>query len=122
MSSRRGLPRPPSRVATGRAEDWRPRAACADNPDAMFPRNTAKEIQAAKAVCRRCPVVAECLAATLHAEACLPRREDLWGIAGGLRPHERRRLLERGVTPEQVLAEAARQAAARRARDGRVAA
>lgn len=112
MSAHRGLPRPPSWNADERGDDWRPRAACSANPDAMFPRNTAREITAAKAICARCPVWAECLASTLRAEAGLGRRDDVWGIAGGLRPYERWRLIERGVTPEQILAARDRQAAA----------
>jgi hypothetical protein len=69
-------------------EDWRHRAACRGvNPELFHPVATAgavfeAQVAAAKAVCARCPVVAECLASAL---ATLPH-----GIAGGLTEQERR--------------------------------
>lgn len=71
-------------------EDWRERAACRGlNSDLFFPIGTGgpalAQIERAKAICRTCPVIAECLAAALaHGE------DD--GIWGGLTPDERRRL------------------------------
>ncbi len=66
---------------------WRSKAACLDEPlDLFFPTAAtgpmyAAEVAAAKAVCRRCPVVEACLSdALVHAP---------YGIAGGLTEAER---------------------------------
>ena len=69
-------------------DDWRERAACrGENPELFFPVGTSgpalQQIEQAKAICRRCPVVAECLAAALE------HGEDA-GIWGGLTAEERR--------------------------------
>jgi WhiB family redox-sensing transcriptional regulator len=65
---------------------WRGRAACRDvDPDLFFPVGTSgparEQTAAAKAVCARCPVAADCLAFALRS---LPD-----GIAGGMTPAER---------------------------------
>lgn len=69
---------------------WMRDAVCASiDGDAFFPgvgESTAK----AKAVCRRCPVREECLAAALAEPG------DEWGVRGGLGPRERRALRKRG--------------------------
>jgi WhiB family redox-sensing transcriptional regulator len=70
--------------------DWRHRAACRDeDPELFFPVGTSGpallQITEAKAVCRRCPVSAECLSYALRA-GC----DD--GIFGGLTEDERRAL------------------------------
>ena len=70
---------------------WRDRAACRDvdvDADLFFPAAESgpahdAHVAAAKAVCARCPVRAECLTEA----ARIP-----YGIAGGLTEHERRRL------------------------------
>jgi len=67
--------------------DWRHRAICRDeDPELFFPVGTSGhallKIAEAKAVCRRCPVVAECLAHALNAG------ED-HGIWGGMTADER---------------------------------
>lgn len=73
--------------------DWRSRAACLDvDPELFFPAAEAGpvydvQVAAAKAVCHRCPVRAECLAEAL---ARIP-----YGIAGGLTEDERRALRRR---------------------------
>ena len=69
-------------------DDWRERAACrGENPELFFPVGTSgpalQQIEDAKAICRRCPVVAQCLAAALE------HGEDA-GIWGGTTPEERR--------------------------------
>jgi WhiB family transcriptional regulator, redox-sensing transcriptional regulator len=69
--------------------DWRHQAACRDvDPDLFFPIGTAgpaqRQTARAKAVCTRCPVIADCLAFALVA---LPD-----GIAGGLTVTERAQL------------------------------
>ena len=81
----------PATLTTGR--DWRSRAACLGvDPELFFPVAEAgpvldAQVAAAKAVCRRCPVVAECLA---EARARIP-----YGVAGGLTEDERRALARR---------------------------
>lgn len=75
------------------AGGWRDRAACLGvDPELFFPvADTGPahvaQVEAAKAVCAGCPVVAECLA------EALARIPD--GIAGGLTAAERRALRRR---------------------------
>lgn len=74
---------------------WRDQAACTEvDPDLMFPDSKPADIQAARAVCAVCPVVAECLAAAM-AEEGNTSKHNRWGIRGGLTPTQRRRLHER---------------------------
>jgi hypothetical protein len=87
---------PGSRVPRGAGRDWRDRAACRGSTDAelFFPTaeagpERAKQVAAAKAICARCPVRAECLAEA----ARIP-----YGICGGLTESERRRLRASGHT------------------------
>lgn len=71
--------------------DWRSRAKCLDvDPDLMHPGYVAEEIAAAKAVCGRCPVRAECLRNALD----LDERDGVWG---GYTYAERRNLVAYGV-------------------------
>jgi hypothetical protein len=78
---------------TGAEQDWRDREACSSaSPDLFFPAGEdgpayEAQVAAAKAVCARCPVRAECLAEAL---VRIP-----YGIAGGLTPEDRRRLPRR---------------------------
>ena len=70
--------------------DWRERAACrVVDPELFFPVGTTSpalvQIEQAKAVCRRCPVSAPCLAFALQTG------QDT-GVWGGLSEHERRKL------------------------------
>jgi hypothetical protein len=84
--------------------EWRSRAAClAVDPELFFPVAEAgpvydTQVTAAKTVCRRCPVRAECLAEAL---ARIP-----YGIAGGLTEDERRTL---GRRPGRTVSAAQRQ-------------
>lgn len=83
-------------TATGRrtshaahAVDWRAAAACKDaDPDLFFPepRASKKAIQAAKAVCARCPVKQRCLDEAFKAN-------EWEAICGGLTPKEREKVL-----------------------------
>ncbi|MBB2894627.1 WhiB family transcriptional regulator [Flexivirga oryzae] len=71
-------------------DDWRRNAACRGlNSDLFFPVGTTgpalAQTERAKAICRTCPVAAQCL------EAALAHGEDD-GIWGGMTPEERRRL------------------------------
>ena len=68
-----------------RPADWTASALCAQaDPDAFFPE-MGGSARAAKAVCSRCPVRAECLA------EALANREP-FGVWGGLTARERRGL------------------------------
>jgi WhiB family redox-sensing transcriptional regulator len=67
--------------------DWAPFGRCAgSDPDALFVQGKAQ--RAAKAVCRGCPVVAECLADALD-------NRTEFGVWGGMTERERRALLRR---------------------------
>lgn len=73
--------------------DWRHRAACQyEDPELFFPiGNTGPallEIDEAKSVCRRCPVMDQCLAWALETD------QD-HGVWGGLSEDERRRARRR---------------------------
>jgi WhiB family redox-sensing transcriptional regulator len=68
--------------------DWRSRAACrnAPEPELSFPLDTtggpaARQVAAAKAICARYPVLAECRSWAISHEA--------YGIWGGLTEHQR---------------------------------
>jgi WhiB family redox-sensing transcriptional regulator len=69
--------------------DWRDRAACVgEDPDLFFPIGdggaSVSQVQQAKKVCRRCPVIQPCL------ESALATGDE--GVFGGLDDRERRRL------------------------------
>jgi WhiB family redox-sensing transcriptional regulator len=75
------------------AMDWRHRALCRDeDPELFFPIGTAGpavvQIDQAKAVCQRCPVVQSCL------DWALSSGQDS-GVWGGLSEDERRALKRR---------------------------
>lgn len=83
-----GKPRVVATIRRQAAEDdFRPRGACRDqDPELFFPVGTdgpaLAQAEQAKAVCRRCPVINECLSWALdHQE---------YGVAGGLSEVERR--------------------------------
>jgi WhiB family redox-sensing transcriptional regulator len=72
---------------------WRERAACLRvDPDLFFPignnRPTLEQIDEAKAVCGRCPVVEQCLNWAV-------RVEQVEGIWGGMTESERRAMRRR---------------------------
>jgi WhiB family redox-sensing transcriptional regulator len=67
--------------------DWTGLGRCAGtDPDALFVQGKAQ--RAAKAVCKGCPVVAECLADALD-------NRTEFGVWGGMTERERRALLRR---------------------------
>ena len=67
--------------------DWPALGRCAGtDPDALFVQGKAQ--RAAKAVCKGCPVVAECLADALD-------HRTEFGVWGGMTERERRALLKR---------------------------
>jgi WhiB family redox-sensing transcriptional regulator len=74
---------------------WDECAACADlsfGPDAYFPDDGQVPSGAALALCRSCPVVAECLATALIHESQSGERFGWWG---GIGPDEREQLAQR---------------------------
>jgi WhiB family redox-sensing transcriptional regulator len=82
--------------------DWRHRAICRDeDPELFFPiGNTGPallQIEQAKAVCRRCPVIQQCLAWALESG------QDA-GVWGGLSEDERRALKRRNARARARLA------------------
>ena len=90
-----------ARIATDPADDWREHAACRDeDPELFFPTGTTgpalAQVEQAKAVCRRCPVTAQCL------QWALKHGEDA-GVWGGLSEDERRavkrEMQRRGAAP-----------------------
>ena len=71
-----------------RPDDWRDRAECKDDPtpDLWFvPPGDRHGIAAAKAICRRCPVAAECLAEAMADPSIV-------GVWGGTTEVERAKL------------------------------
>ena len=94
--SRRGIPK------ESKDMDWRHRAVCRDeDPELFFPiGNTGPallQIEQAKAVCRRCPVIQECLTWALESG------QDA-GVWGGLSEDERRALKRRNARARARLA------------------
>ena len=82
-------------TALEHGDTWRDRAVCRnEEPELFFPiGNTGPallQIEEAKAVCRRCPVMEECL------QWALEMGEDA-GVWGGLSEDERRRLRRRAA-------------------------
>lgn len=76
--------------------DWRHRAACRDeDPELFFPIGTTGpsllQVDEAKAVCRRCDAVDECLTWALDSD------QDA-GVWGGLSEDERRAVKRRRVS------------------------
>ncbi|MFF3511577.1 WhiB family transcriptional regulator [Streptomyces sp. NPDC002573] len=90
---------------TKRKPDWRTSAACRGLGDAMFPDSNKNAIEAAKALCRSCPVVNTCLQFALNEG--IPH-----GVFGGLTEKERaglRRRINAGrITPENAAKSAAK--------------
>ena len=77
--------------------DWRHKAQCRFeniDPELFFPIGETgpalTQIKAAKAVCRRCPVIEECLRWALETG-----QDD--GVWGGMSETERRKLKRRGI-------------------------
>jgi WhiB family transcriptional regulator, redox-sensing transcriptional regulator len=90
-----GQTRPTSPDGRTRRMDWRHRAACRDeDPELFFPIGTTGpallQVDEAKAVCRRCEAVDECLSWALDSD------QDA-GVWGGLSEDERRAARRRRV-------------------------
>lgn len=65
--------------------DWSKRAACLNMDTDLFYPDKGRSTRMAKAVCRRCPVTAQCLEWALE-------HNERFGVWGGLSEPERRRL------------------------------
>ncbi|MFI1293366.1 WhiB family transcriptional regulator [Streptomyces sp. NPDC020792] len=81
--------------AVSTAAPVRPRQACADeDPELFFPIGDSGpallQIEEAKAVCRRCPLMESCLQDALE-------RSEAFGVWGGTDEGERRRLKRRAA-------------------------
>jgi WhiB family transcriptional regulator, redox-sensing transcriptional regulator len=81
------------RRSSDRGDDWRDSAACRDSdPESFFPIGTSGpallQVEQAKAVCRSCDVVRECL------KWALDSGEDA-GVWGGMSEDERRAIKRR---------------------------
>jgi WhiB family redox-sensing transcriptional regulator len=77
------------------SKDWRHNAVCSDvDPDLFFPIGTTGlaliQTMEAKAVCRRCPVMEQCL------QWALDSRQEA-GVWGGLSEDERRAMQRRAA-------------------------
>lgn len=72
------------------AGQWVKHGACREDADAMFPGTNGHDIEYAKAICRRCPVVERCL------QWALDTGEE-FGVWGGLSEGERRKLRRRAA-------------------------
>lgn len=68
------------------AGQWLKRAACIGRNNEMYPDNCEAGIADAKRICEPCPVRDACLADALRTG------DNQWGIRGGLKPEERRKL------------------------------
>jgi len=82
------------------ADDWRDLAACrGEDPELFFPIGTSGpallQVEQAKAVCRRCSVIDQCLAEAL-------RRREMYGIWGGTTEAERAELIRRQTGREYL--------------------
>lgn len=94
MTRARSMPKVAERRDSGPDDDWRNFSACRDvDPERFFPIGSTgpaiAQVEQAKAVCRRCPVVDECLSWALEAG------ED-HGVWGGMSEEERRAVKRRG--------------------------
>jgi WhiB family redox-sensing transcriptional regulator len=71
------------------AAEWEERALCRDVEDqaVFFPPHGNRSAEAAKRICRRCPVADECLETALL-------NDERFGIWGGMTEKERRELKE----------------------------
>ena len=84
------------------SEDWRTRAACRDtDPDLFFPVGTTgqaiDQIEAAKAVCRACDALTECL------EFALATNQES-GVWGDTSEDERRKLRKAWLARQRRIA------------------
>lgn len=100
--------------------DWMGDALCAQvGPDLFFPEVPGQNVQKARTICGRCPVLAQCEehARALEGNAAAARRHGAWGgrspkeraVAGGvarsvLRDEQIRRLSDCDMSPTEIAA------------------
>lgn len=89
---------------TRRAPDWREYAACLGRGNEMFPDNSEHGIANAKRICTACRVRLACLDDALRAG------DNHWGIRGGMKPEERRKLAKNLADRKNSLTELPRPA------------
>ena len=87
------------RVLASQDFEWRDRAACRNShPELFFPIGSTgdalQEVEAAKAICRACPVRRECMAFAVETN------QDS-GVWGGLSEDERRKLRRNWVASQR---------------------
>lgn len=92
---------------TKQAADWRDFAVCKADPDVMYPDNNETGIANAKKNCGACTVRLDCLRDAIRSG------DDQYGIRGGLKPDERRRVAAH-LTDGQLCDNAALDAAVQR--------
>lgn len=78
-----------------RTSEWLATAACTEDPDAMFPGTNRHDIEYAKAICRRCPAIEQCLQWALETG-------QEYGVWGGMAEDERRRMKRAGARPINI--------------------
>lgn len=94
--------------------DWQTDAACQDVGDLMFPTpGDTHGIEAAKDVCRACPVINACLRDALHTEGNASAK-NRFGIRADRTPRQRRTLYSQGIGRQETQPEDRQEAAARR--------
>jgi WhiB family redox-sensing transcriptional regulator len=78
-------------IKVNRIESWRDSAACLSVPRSVFfpvnTRSTSQETRAALAICRSCPVRAECLNSAIN-------NREYYGIWGGTTEATRRPMID----------------------------
>jgi hypothetical protein len=86
-----------SMTIAGESRNWWRHAACRERLDLDWIEPGKREIALCRAICVRCPVLAECRQAALSAG-------EAWGVWGGLNPDERAVLAaQHGYPPPTVL-------------------
>lgn len=83
----------------GERPEWHQYAACREKPELWWSssgRDWAKRTERARAVCERCPVLAECLRDVIGWETRTKTRADhAAGVVGGMTGEERKALYQR---------------------------
>jgi len=75
-----------------RGIDWRDRAACLTADPELFFATHKIDVERAKDICRKCPVIRECLMNALG-------QSNQHGVAGGLSESERKALKRKASNP-----------------------
>ena len=78
------------------ATHWQQNAACRTpgvDPETFYPDNNADGIEAARAICKTCPVVRACLAECLRHERGRSSKSR-FGVFAGLTPRQRERVYQ----------------------------